>query len=185
MQISPNEILPMIEDAGGVCCLDTEATGLKGDYNSILVATLKPWHKAPISFVVDRPGDDRSVVCAFRDELAKYAVWVSYYGKMYDIPLLQSRLLFWRANPLVKKHHIDMYFTMKCHTLTARRSQAHLIEWLGTKNKKMTLSPDIWNLALSNPEKYLPVLKKRCEQDCAGLEGLYDRGKHLIADIKR
>lgn len=185
VQIDAQKFIPVVEAAGQIAFVDLESTGTKGDYNSILVVSIKPWHGRAKSFVVDRPGNDRSILKAVRDELEKYTVWVTYYGKGFDIPMIQSRLLVNRLKPLEKRHHIDMYFVLKYRILTGRRSQAHLLEWLNAKQKKMTLSPDVWVQVIRNPDRWLPKLKSRCESDVAGLEALYDESKLLIGEITR
>lgn len=185
LQIDSQTFLPLAEKAGGVAIIDSEATGLKGDYNSLLVVTIKPYHQKPITLTATRQGDDKRLVKEARDLLHQFPVWVSYYGKGFDIPMLQSRLLHHGMKPLEKHLHIDMYYHMKAHTLTARRSQAHLLEWLGTPQQKMTLSPEVWNEVLANYEKGVKILCDRCESDTEGLEALYDRTKHLIVNVTR
>ncbi|MCI0349107.1 MAG: ribonuclease H-like domain-containing protein [Acidobacteriales bacterium] len=185
MQLNAQDFLSLAERANSLCTFDLESTGTKGDYNSILCVTVKPWHAKPVSFVVDRPGNDRAILADVRDELHKYDCWVGYYSKGFDTPMLQSRLLVNRLKPLIKRPQVDMYYVMKYHTITGRRSQAHLLEWLNLKQKKMTLSPDLWVQVLKNPARNLPTLRKRCESDCAGLENLYDSCKHLIAEVTR
>jgi len=185
MQMKAEEALPIFERANALCMFDLESTGTKGDYNSILCVSIRPWHGKPTSFVVDGPGNDRTILAAVRDELHKYACWVSYFGKGFDVPMIQSRLLVHGLKPLESRHHIDMYYVLKARVLTGRRSQAHLLEWLNAKQRKMTLSPDMWVAVLRNPKRYLPTLVKRCESDCAGLEALYDKSKHLIRELSR
>ena len=185
MQISPQEFLPLAEAAGKVCTFDLETTGRGGDYNSILVSSIKPYKKRPTTFVVTIPGNDKAVVKATIDELEKYLVWVTYYGKGFDLKFLNARTLQHRLTPVERQLHMDVYFLGKTHLLMERRSQAHMLEWLRLKRKKLTLSPDVWNQAIANPSKELPTLIKRCESDCAGLEGLYDEMKHLAADLKK
>lgn len=185
MQIKAEEFLPIAEAAGQLCFFDLESTGTKGDYNSILCVSIKPWHEKPTSFVVDGPGSDRGILADVRNELHKYALWCGYFSKGFDVPMIQSRLLVNNLKPLEKRHHLDLYFILKYRLLTGRRSQAHLLEWLNAKQRKMTLSPDLWVAVLRNPQRYLPVLKRRCESDCAGLEALYDKTKHLIGEITR
>lgn len=185
MQFEAQKFLPIAEKAGAICVIDSEATGLKGDYNSLLVVTVKPLGGKPVTLTVDRPGDDKALVCAARDLIAKYSVWITFYGRGFDIPMLQTRLLYHNCKPLEKKHHIDMYYHIRAHTITARRSQAHLLEFLETPQKKMTLAPELWNVVLKNPKVGLKTLRARCESDCAGLENLYNRAKHLIAEISR
>ena len=93
MQIKAEEFLPLAERAGALCFFDLESTGTKGDYNSILCISVKPWHGKPVSFVVDGPGSDRNILAAARDELHKYTLWCGYYSKGFDAPMIQSRLL--------------------------------------------------------------------------------------------
>ena len=175
----------MAEKSGSICFFDLESTGLKADYNSILVGSIKPYGQPAKTFSVVKPGDDKMLVRELRDELGKYTIWVTYYGKMFDIPLLQSRLLKHGMNKLEKKHHLDVYFHMRAHTLTARRSQAHLLTWLDAPEQKMTLSPEVWNQVLKSPETGLRILKARCESDVKGLEALYNKVKHLVINITR
>ncbi len=185
MQIDSQVFLPLAERAGAVCVFDIESSGTKGDYNNVLVVSIKPLRKEPVTFAVnpDRPGWDKQVVKQARDMLHNFQVWVSYYGKGFDVPMLQSRLLVHGLSPLQKQLHIDLYWHIRAHTLTARRSMAHISSWLETQNQKLTLSPTVWNL--DNPERSIRELKRRCEADCAELEDLYHRTKHLIVNITR
>ena len=121
---------------------------------------------------------------------------VTYYGKGFDWKMINTRLLRWQSEPLKKMLHIDMFFTLGHHLLTARRSQAHLLDWLqidstadekpimGDVAKKMSVSAEEWNRVLSNPEKSMKTMVKRCESDVAGLEALYRRTRHMIKDVK-
>jgi uncharacterized protein YprB with RNaseH-like and TPR domain len=181
-QFDVQTVLPFIEKGGGICFLDTEATGLKADYNSLLVASVKPIGKKPVSFVVKQLGHDQKLVKDLKTELSKYLIWVSYFGFGFDIPMINTRLLHAGQEPLPKRHQIDLYYALKYKLLMARRSQAHILEWLGTPQKKMTVSPSVWNLA--EQEKDLPTLIKRCESDVEGLEAMYQQTKHLIVDLK-
>ena len=185
MNIGAQEFLKMAEETGKIATFDIEATGLKGDYNSVLIVTVKPYGKKCITLSVDRPGDDRRLVVAARELLQRYPVWISYYGKGFDVPMIQTRLLSHRAKPLVKSLHLDIYWLLKAHIITARRSQAHYLRWMDTPSQKMDMSPEEWNQVLANPKKALVRMRQRCESDCIGLEGLYDRVKHLVADIRR
>lgn len=184
MQLDPQSFLRLAEKAKSIAFFDIEATGLRGDYNAVLVVSIRPYHSKPITFHVDRPGIDRDVVKAAKAELEKYDCWVSYYGKGYDIPMLNTRLLRWSMDPIEKRHHVDMYFTLKANILMARRSQAHQLRWLGTPQQKMDMSAEEWNEIVAFPKRMMPKMIDRCESDTSGLQALYDRTKHLIRDIK-
>ena len=185
MQLDAKTFLRLCEIAKTICFFDIESTGLNGDYNSILTISIRPFDSSPRFKSVTQAGDDRALVAWARDELAKFDCWVSYYGKGFDVPMIQSRLLVNRLKPLVKKHHVDMYFHMNAHLNTSRRSQAHRLRWLNVDQQKMSLSPSEWNLVLRNPKRGLRVMERRCNSDTAGLQGLYKRFKGLIGEVTR
>lgn len=185
MNIDVETYLRLVEKAGTLGFVDIEASGLRGDYNSVLVVSVKPYGKRPISFCVKQPGNDQRVVREAKDFLETLDCWVTYYGRGFDLPMLNTRLLKWGVPPIEKRHHIDMYFKLKSSLLTARRSQGHLLSWLGTPEQKMTVGADVWNQIIEDPVKHMPTMVRRCESDVAGLEGLYNRTKHLIGDIAK
>lgn len=185
MQLDAQTFLQLAEKAHEIVFVDLESTGLRGDYNSILCVSIKPWERRVITFAVEKPGDDVSVVLAAKHALDAAACWVTYYGKGFDIPMLNTRLLQAGSSPLGQRHHVDLYYVLKFNLLTARRSQGHLLSWLNTPEQKMGVSADVWNKIIANPTAYMPTMKKRCESDVAGLQGLYKKTKHLIREIQR
>ena len=185
MQVNAQDYLRLTEKANTICFWDIEATGLRGDYNSIITVSVKPYQSKPTTFHITQAGHDQKVVREARDFLQSFDCWVTYYGKGFDVKMLDTRLLKWGLDPVQKKPHVDMYFTLKSHLATARRSQGHLLSWLGTEESKMTVGADMWNEIVRNPSKAMKTMIERCESDCAGLQALYQRTKHLIQDIKR
>lgn len=186
MQIDAQQYLRLVEETGRLCFFDIEASGLAGDYNSVLVTSIKPWGSDEVSTrSVITPGEDKQVIKDTIEELSEFDCWCSFYGKGFDVPMLQARALKWRIKPLVKKHHIDLFFQLSSHVKTSRRSQAHFLRWLGVREKKMDMSPDEWNKVLAHPEIHMPKMRRRCESDVKGLNGLYNRTNHLIGNITR
>jgi uncharacterized protein YprB with RNaseH-like and TPR domain len=185
MQVDSQRFLAMAEKAKSIAFFDIEANGLNGDYNSVLVVSVKPYGQKPISLHVNQIGNDQKLVREAKELLETFDCWVSYYGKGFDIPMLNTRLLKWEQWPIAKRHHVDMYYVLRYNVKTSRHSQAHLLTWLGTKEQKMTVSADVWNMMAANPRKYMPTMIKRCESDTIGLEALYDKSKHLISEITR
>lgn len=185
MQLDAQVGLDLAERAKAICFLDIETTGLHGDYNSVLVVAIKPWGGKVILHSVTRPGDDKEVVEAASDVLERYTIWVSYYGKMFDIPIIQTRRLLHGLPILHKKHHIDLYFHLKSHIKTGRRSQGHLLNWLKLSEQKMSVSAEEWNRVLRDPEEGLKVMRRRCASDARGLEALYKRTRHLIGEVTK
>ena len=185
MQCDAQMFLRLAESAGALAVLDIEATGLRGDYNSVLVVSIKPVGRKVFSLTCRKPGDDKALVIAAKAALDDFAAWITYYGRGFDIPMLNTRLLQHGAMPLAKRHHVDMYYHLRAHLLTARRSQGHLLSWLDTPEKKMGVSAEAWNAVLRDPTTHMPTMVKRCESDTKGLEGLYMRTKHVIAEVTR
>ena len=185
MQIDTQEYLDLVEATSKLVFVDIEASGLRGDYNSVLCVSFKPYGKPPYSVAVKQAGNDQKVVREAKEELEQYSAWCGYFSKGFDIPMLNTRLLKWGINPILKRPHIDMYWLLKSNILPARRSQGHLLSWLETPEEKMTVSADVWNRILANTKLEMPIMIARCESDVAGLEALYKRTRHLISDIKR
>ena len=185
MQIEPEVFLRLAERAGTLYFVDIESTGLRGDYNSVLVVSIRPFGQAPTTFSVGQPGNDQKAVREAKEFLETGDAWVTYYGKGFDIPMLNTRLLKWGYEPIKKRPHLDMYYTLKANLLTARRSQSHLLAWLDTPEQKMTVGADTWNEVLHNFKEAMKTLVARCESDVAGLEALYKKTKHLVRELKR
>lgn len=185
MQIDAQDYLRLVENAGTLAFFDIEASGLRGDYNSVLCVSIKPFGKDPFTYSVRRVGNDQKVVREAIEALASFDAICGYYSKGFDVPMLNTRALKWKQEPLPKIHHIDMYYSLKANLLTARKSQGHLLSWLEAPEQKMTVSADVWNQIASDIDRHMPTMIDRCESDCAGLEGLYRRTKHLIKDIKK
>jgi uncharacterized protein YprB with RNaseH-like and TPR domain len=175
----------LVENAGTLAFVDIEATGLRADYDSTLVVSIKPYGGDPYSFSIKQPGNDQKVVKDAKASLENYDAWVTYYGKGFDIPFLNTRLLKWGQSPIEKRPHIDMYYSLKANILTSRRSQGHLASWLGLPEQKMGVSADVWASIVGNVKKHMPEMVSRCESDILSLEDMYDRTKHVIREIKR
>lgn len=184
MQVNEQVFLDLVEAKHSICFFDIEATGLRGDYNSILCTSIKPYGKTPITFTVKQPGNDQKLVREVKEALETFDCWVGYYSKGYDRLMLDTRLLKWEMTPIAKRPHIDMYYTLKYNILTSRRSQGHLLGWLETPQEKMSVSADVWNGIVRDIDKHMPTMVKRCESDTKGLEALYKKTRHLIRDIK-
>ena len=187
MQVDAQVYLRLLEKANKLVFVDIESTGLKGDYNSILCISLKPYKGKAYAFKCADPGDDFALVEVFRQEIQKFECAVTYYGKGFDWPMINTRLLRHGFDPLKPMHHIDLYFSLKAKLLTARKSQGHLLSWLETPEKKMSVSAQDWNRVLDpkTNAKAMETMVKRCNSDTTGLQALYERTSHLIGDIRR
>ena len=186
MQINEQDFIRLVENNNSVCFWDIEATGLKGDYNTILVASVKPYHGDPVTFKVEQIGNDKKVIRELDDYLSEFDCWVTYYGKGFDLPMVNTRKLRWGQKPLEKRHHVDLFFTLKAKTVMSRKSLAQYAGLLELHDQKMGVSPNVWTEVLGEPKgKAMATMVERCESDTIVLQGLWDKTKHLIGEIKR
>lgn len=184
MQIEATEFLEVAEKAGAVVMLDIEATNLRADFGTTVVVSLKPYGKPAYSFTA-RPGRDKALLKRVTKELEKYSVWVSFYGKLYDLPFLQSRCMVNGLPPIEKKPHLDLWQLVRSRTALSRRNQAHLLEWLQVPERKLSLSSNVWAELPAKVKVNLDILQQRCESDVEGLEALYDQLKPWVVNITR
>ena len=191
-QLNAQDLLRMAEKSGELCFFDLESTNLKGTYGSVLCVAIKPFDKPAKLFSVQHPGLDRTVVREASRELEKYTVWVSYYGRGFDVPMLRTRALIGRVTPLSSRHHLDLYFSVVASKMnTARKSQAHVLEALypngHSKERKMSVSPEEWNKVLNETTRgsAMKIMGKRCISDTVGLESLYKRVKHVVVEVNK
>lgn len=185
MQVETKEFLEMAEASHSICSFDIESFGLRGDYGSIICVSIKPYQEEAMTFMIEQPGNDRKVIREAAEELRKYKLWITYYGKLFDFKLLNTRLLKWNLPDLKSQLHLDLYQIAKAHLLTARRSLGHLNSWLETYDQKMSVSADEWVRLMSGNPQSKKILQDRCESDCKNTEDLYEYLKHLVVNITR
>lgn len=186
MQIDAQDYLRLVEGSNSLCFFDIESTGFKGDYDSILVASVLAYgNERADNFVIKQVGNDKRLVRELKECLESYDCWCTYYGKGFDVPMVNTRLLKWNNTPVDKRHHLDLYFSLKANLNTSRKSLGHLVSWLGVPEQKMGVSADVWNQITVDFNRNIKILTERCESDVVALRDLYERTKHIISEIKR
>ena len=188
MKLDEPDFLRLVENDNSICFFDIESTGFKGDYNSIIVGSITAYQdKESTSFAIKQVGNDKRIVREMKDYLESFDCWVTYYGKGFDLPMLNTRLLKWGMRPVEKRPHIDLYFSLKSNLNTSRKSLGHLVSWLNLpdEGQKMGVSADVWNQIAVEFNKNIKILTERCESDTFILRDLYDKTKHLVRSIAR
>jgi DNA polymerase III epsilon subunit-like protein len=182
-QIDNQTFLKLAEESGQLACWDIETSGLGADYQDILLCTIKPYNGKCITLIADRFNKDKKLVREAKEALEKYTVLVAHNGKRFDLPFLNTRLLYWGHPPLEKRHHVDTYLQLKYKLRIGSKSQASLISFLELPEQKLHLSPSTWRNALDD-KKAMERLIERNISDCIGLQQLYDKTKHLIRGVE-
>lgn len=95
--------------------LDTETTGLAGGSGTyaflIGVGRITPEGFRVRQFFMREHGEEPSLLYALADHLAGFDVLITYNGKTYDQPLLETRFRMARARPPFERlAHVDLLF---------------------------------------------------------------------------
>lgn len=152
---------------------DIESGGLDANFDPILCASIKRFgHKKVKTFRIDKftinPWDDKELCNEIAWELETYDVICHHYGDRFDLPFLNTRLLYW-GTILVDTsamRTVDTWWTLRYRYKLNSNRLATASEFLGCKNKKTPLSGDIW-------------MKAKC-----GVKGALDYVvKHNVADV--
>lgn len=138
-----------------ICTFDIESTGLNSDSGFMLCAGFKELGKKGYVIRLDEAGAakdrlriDHKLLLAVRDELETYDGWITWNGKMFDLPFLDDRLLLTGQEMVEKRFHLDiMYF--------ARQGQSRLtssrLDWVAkafrVPTSKTALDLNTWKLA--------------------------------------
>ena len=190
--------------------VDLESTSLRSDTGFIFMGGIKPLGKPGkvigihnTGFGPDRHRIDKKCVDAIRTEMLKYDGWITWNGLMFDLPLLDDRLLINSLAPRTPRfaRGLDMMWHASYgkSRMTSRR-----LDWvakaLNCPFQKTQLSMTLWKEAEANTIAALYTHKKmdgrmgrlgeeytyiatHCLADLEVTEWLYNRFKHRIQTI--
>jgi uncharacterized protein YprB with RNaseH-like and TPR domain len=128
-------------------------------------------------FRTKRTGDDKELVTAIRDFMGNAFVWMSYYGRAFDIRFIQTRLRIAGEWPLEYRKHIDLYYYTGGSALKLeRRSLRVLAERFDFKIGKKDVSFPDWMIA--GNERYNPNCRKEYKR---AIQEVVD---HCIRDVE-
>jgi hypothetical protein len=117
-----SELLPAGSAAEPMNCppqrwafLDTETTGLAGGSGTLAflvgVGAITPAGFRLKQYFLRQPSEEASLLSALAADLASFDVLVTYNGKAFDVPLLETRFLMNRQKaPFARLQHVDLLF---------------------------------------------------------------------------
>ncbi len=130
--------------------------------------------------------DDREIVRNIRDALAKYDIWVTWNGKLFDVPVLNGRLIYHGFEPLPPTMHIDlMYKATGGSVRIGRRSLQSVSEYFGVANRKTPLSVRIWDKAMAGDPEAYALIKEHCDADVLVTRDVFEVLKPQIGNVQR
>lgn len=178
-----------------ILVFDIESTNLKANFGSILcvgykfvgqrsthVPSILDYHD--ICNHCDRiedPENDRELLKEFSRVYNSADIVVSWYGKGFDVPFIQTRLLFHKLPPLSPVPHVD-----GCRDIAQKYLKLHsnrlgaVQEFLDLPNAKTPLASKEWNLARAGKKRGLKYVIEHCKQDVLVLEEAYLKLRNLM-----
>lgn len=130
--------------------------------------------------------DDKALVKAIASALSEYDVWVTWNGKLFDVPVLNGRLRYHGLPPLPLVKHIDaMFYATGGSMRIGRRSLQSVSEYFDVSNRKTPLSVRIWDKAMSGDAAAYALIAEHCDADVLVTRDVFAVLKTQIANIHR
>lgn len=175
-----------------ITAFDIEASNLSADFGIVLCVGFKDVGKGKAEVInildyVDEAGDlikaEKRMLKDVSTRLLDTDVWLTHYGSWYDIPFINTRLLYHHLPILPPNYaHIDTWKVSR-NRLKLRNNRLKTIsEFLGTKDEKNAIKPEQWLRALGGHEPSMKYIVEHCRRDVAVLEEAYDRLRPLVLD---
>lgn len=172
---------------------DLETTKLSGE-GRILCGCIYSWpSKEMFTYRIDtannsvRPWDDRSVVKQIRDKLNEHHLYCTWFGKGFDVPMLQSRLTKHGMKMLSRAFHIDLCFYAKgWRGLKPRNARLSTVaEFFNLSERKQDVDMEVWEMAGAGDKKSMDIIADRCRSDVRILYELYWKLLPFVSRIER
>lgn len=130
--------------------------------------------------------NDHDLVVSIRDALESYDIWVTWNGKLFDVPVLNGRLAYHGERTLGPRMHIDaMYGASGSNMRIGRRSLQSVSEYFDVANKKTPLTPRVWDAAMAGSADAYKLILEHNYQDCLVTRDVFAHLKPRFQTIQR
>lgn len=165
---------------------DIEATNLNADFGYVLCVSMKePGRPTKTYSITDYTlfkedcTNDRHVVLDAARELSTADIWVTWYGKRFDVPYIQTRLLGHGYSPMPFTTHIDGWETARKGLRLHSNRLASVLSFLELADKT-PLNGKIWTRAAAGYHDAIEYVITHCERDVEALEEAYEKLKPYV-----
>lgn len=172
-----------------IICWDLETTNLKGNFGYILCGAWKVLGEKKIhcSSIVNSPTfktdptNDKFICKEILASLEEADMWVAHFGKWFDRPMLNTRLVGHGLTPLPPIPLIDTWRIAKDNLKLNSNKLATIAAWLNLE-EKTPLSGPIWIKAMAGHKPSIKYVEKHCRQDVLVLEEVYKKIRPLMTN---
>jgi len=176
--------------------LDTETTGLAGGSGTYaFLVGIAWWEGGGLEmeqFFLREYSEERSLLFALRERIAEHPVVVTFNGKSFDWPLLETRYRMSRKIAVpTPRAHIDFLYParnlwrLRLGSVRLSELERHVLEWDRGADLLSGLIPQIYfdYLRGGPPEPLVAVLNHN-QMDLRGLAALSSRILSLLSDAE-
>jgi hypothetical protein len=176
--------------------LDTETTGLAGGSGTYaFLVGIAWWEDGGLEieqFFLREYSEERSMLFALRERIAEHPVLVTFNGKSFDWPLLETRYRMSRKISLpTPRAHLDFLhparnlWRLRLGSVRLSELERHVLGWDRGADLLSGLIPQIYFDFLRGgpPERLVPVLNHN-QMDLRGLAALSSRILSLLGDAE-
>ena len=176
--------------------LDTETTGLAGGTGTYAFLVGIAWWDAGglevEQFFMREHSEEHSLLVALAERMAERPVLVTFNGKAFDWPLLETRFRMTRAiRPPAPRAHLDFLhparnlWRLRLGSVRLAELEKHVLGWNRGADVMSELIPEIYfNFVRGGaPEPLVPVFLHN-QMDLRGLAALAGRVVGLLADAE-
>jgi hypothetical protein len=171
-------------------CFDIEATDLKASFGHVLCVSAVPIHSDEvITFRLDEYpheslSDDKQMLLDVRDYLENQWGWVSWNGKLYDIPFLNARLLKHGIDPIERRLHVDLMYYARGQSMRIHSSRLDAVaKFFNFAEQKTDMNPDKWTQAFELRKDAMDYVVEHCEADVEVLKAAFDTLKQFVRNV--
>src|SRR3990167_8542903 len=170
---------------------DIEASNLAADFGIVLCVGFKDVGvgKPEVYSILDYAdgGDlikaEKHLLKDVSTRLLDSDVWLTHYGTWYDIPFINTRLLYHNLPVLPPNFsHIDTWKISRNRLKLRNNRLITISEFLGTKEEKNAIKPEQWIRALGGHRPSMSYIVEHCRRDVVVLEESYYRLRPLVLD---
>lgn len=168
--------------SSNVILWDLESTNLNADFGYLLCFGWKRLGSkgAQVVSITDfprfkhDPTNDKDLVIAAAKILSEADVIVGHYSQRFDLPMLQSRLLYHGLKPIPPIPHVDTWRIARYEMHLHSNRLASVAAFLGLQ-EKTPLSGPIWIKASAGHKPSIKYVVEHCRQDVIVLEEAYKK----------
>lgn len=172
---------------------DIEASNLDGDWGAILCAVFKPEGEKPFVYRHDGAKShgqvDVELVGGIKTQIEKHAqradILVTWYGTMFDLRYVDTRLLLHQLPKLPSLFHLDLYYVAREVMQVSSRRLDSVAKAFALPVQKTPILPSVWLPALRGEKDAMDYVVKHCALDVEVLEQVFQRLKPHVKRIAR